>query len=71
MTDEAIIDFEERPFTCPYCGKETGVAVPPEMETIMVERETCEHCGRDFMIENDVADAAAVVNSSLCAFEGR
>jgi transcription elongation factor Elf1 len=54
LTDEATIDFEERPFTCPYCGKETVVAVPPQMETILVERETYEHCGREFLIENDV-----------------
>jgi len=28
--------------------------VPPQMETILVGRETYEHCGREFLIENDV-----------------
>jgi transposase-like protein len=54
MIDEDIIDFEERPFTCPYCGRETMVQLPPEMETILMSRETCEQCGREFLIENDV-----------------
>jgi transcription elongation factor Elf1 len=54
ITEEATIDFEERPFTCPCCGRETVVALPSQMETILVGRETCEHCGREFRIENDV-----------------
>ena len=54
MLTEEIIDFEGRPFTCPYCGKETLVTVPPQMETIVVGRELCEHCGREFLIENDM-----------------
>jgi transcription elongation factor Elf1 len=52
MADEATIDFEEHPFTCPYCGKETIVESP--MDTILVGRADCEHCGREFFIENDV-----------------
>ena len=54
MADEATIDFEEHPFTCPYCGRETMVQLPPEKETILMSRETCEQCGREFLIENDV-----------------
>jgi transcription elongation factor Elf1 len=54
MTDEATLDFRDRPFTCPYCGPETVVQLPPEMETILISRETCEQCGRAFLIENDV-----------------
>ena len=54
MTEEAIIDCEERPVKCPYCGKETVVAVPPQMEALLVGLETCENCGKDFLIENDV-----------------
>jgi hypothetical protein len=30
------------------------VQSPPEMETILMSRETCEQCGREFLIENDV-----------------
>ncbi len=54
MTDENTIDFREHPFTCPYCGRETMVQLPPEMETMLMSRETCEQCGREFLIENDV-----------------
>jgi len=54
MTGENTIDFREHPFTCPYCGRETMVQLPPEMETILMSRETCEQCGREFLIENDV-----------------
>jgi len=54
MTDAETIDFQDRPFICPYCGKETIVELPPEMETIVIGRADCEHCGREFLIENDV-----------------
>ena len=54
MTDDDTINFEERPFTCPYCGRETMVQLPLEMETILMSRETCEQCGREFLIETDV-----------------
>jgi transcription elongation factor Elf1 len=46
------IDWQERPFNCSYCGKETIVESP--MDTILMGRATCEHCGREFLIENDV-----------------
>ena len=52
LTDEAIIDFEERPVTCPYCGKETVVESP--MDTILIGRAICEHCGSEYLIENDM-----------------
>jgi transcription elongation factor Elf1 len=54
MNDGETLDFQDHPFTCPYCGEETVVELPPQMETIMVGRETCENCGREFLIENDV-----------------
>ena len=54
MADEETIDFKERPFSCPHCAYETMVEVPPQMDTILVGRATCEHCGREFLIENDV-----------------
>ena len=37
-----------------YDARETMVQLPPEMETILMSRETCEQCGREFLIENDV-----------------
>lgn len=52
MTKETLPDFQDRPFTCPYCDRETMVKSP--METILMGRANCEHCGRDFLIENDV-----------------
>jgi transcription elongation factor Elf1 len=53
MTDEEIIpDFQEHPFTCPYCGKETIVESP--MDTIFMKRTNCDHCDKEFLIENDV-----------------
>ena len=52
MASEATINFEEHPFTCPYCGKETVVESP--MYTTLVGLADCEHCGREFLIENDV-----------------
>lgn len=54
MTDAETIDFMERPFTFPYCGQETMMDLPPPFETILVGRASCEHCGREFLIENDV-----------------
>src|SRR6266849_2956476 len=52
VTDEETIDFQERDFTCPYCGKETVVESP--MDTILMGRAICERCGSEFLIENDV-----------------
>jgi transcription elongation factor Elf1 len=53
MTDEETIpDFQDHPFTCPYCGKETIVESP--MDTILMGRAICDECGREFQIENDV-----------------
>jgi len=52
VTDEETIDFQERDFTCPYCGKETAVESP--MDTILIGRAICEHCGSEFLIENDL-----------------
>jgi transcription elongation factor Elf1 len=53
MTDEETIDFQERPFTCPYCGEETMVELPIDMVEILMARADCQHCGKDFLIEND------------------
>jgi transcription elongation factor Elf1 len=52
VTDEDDVDFQERPFDCPYCGRETMVDLPAQMDTM--GRATCEHCGKDFIIENDL-----------------
>ncbi len=52
MPGSETFDLQERPFICPYCGRETIVESP--MDTILMGRADCEHCGRDFLIENDV-----------------
>ena len=52
MIDAETIDFEDRPFTCPYCSRETMVQSP--MDTILIGRAICDECGREFLIENDV-----------------
>jgi transcription elongation factor Elf1 len=53
MTDEETIpDFQEHPFTCPYCEKETIVESP--MDTILMSRAICAECGAEFLIENGV-----------------
>ena len=55
MAGEGTNDFQERPFTCPYCAQETMVELPPEMDTIPVGgAAVCENCGSEFLIENDV-----------------
>jgi transcription elongation factor Elf1 len=54
MTDEETIDFQDRTFTCPYCGKETIMGLPPEMERVIMGRTICDECDREFLIENDV-----------------
>jgi transcription elongation factor Elf1 len=54
MTDEETTDFQERPFICPYCGEETMVELPLDMVEILMARGDCGHCGKDFLIENDV-----------------
>ena len=52
MSGEETIDWQEHVFPCPYCGQETIVDSP--MDTILMGRATCEHCGREFLIEKDV-----------------
>jgi transcription elongation factor Elf1 len=52
MAHEETVDFQGRPFTCPYCSQETIVESP--MGTIPKEHATCDECGREFLIENDV-----------------
>jgi len=50
VTDDTI-DFQELPFTCPYCGKETIVQSP--FDTILIGRAICDCCGSEFLIENE------------------
>jgi transcription elongation factor Elf1 len=54
MADEETIDFQERPFTCPYCGQVTMLELPLQIDEIVMAGLECQHCGRDFLIENDV-----------------
>ena len=52
MTGEETIDFQEHPFICPYCSRETIVESP--MDAILKEHATCDECGREFLIENEM-----------------
>ena len=50
--EETLPDFQDRPFTCPYCGREIMVKSP--MEKILMGRANCDECDRELLIENDV-----------------
>jgi len=52
MPVDELPGFTERLFTCPYCNKREIVETP--MDFIFAKRVTCEHCGREFIIEDDV-----------------
>jgi transcription elongation factor Elf1 len=52
MTGEETVDFQEHSFICPYCSQETIVEAP--VGTTMRTYGTCDECGREFLIENDV-----------------
>jgi transcription elongation factor Elf1 len=52
VIDEDFPDFQDHPFTCPYCGKETMVQSP--LDAILIGRATCDCGGREFLIGNDV-----------------
>jgi uncharacterized protein (DUF983 family) len=45
-----------RMFTCvcPYCKQETGVGMAALFDTALMSRKTCEKCGGEFLIVNDV-----------------
>jgi transposase-like protein len=68
--------FDTVNFTCPHCGKTTGVqskAGPCDLITyderdvplaiaaaLGDERETCEHCDRDFVLRSSVPDTVVM-----------
>jgi hypothetical protein len=62
MADEATIDFEEHPFTCPYCGKETIVESP--MDTILVGRADCETLRERVSYRERRAEAVATIEKN-------
>jgi hypothetical protein len=39
---------------CPYCKQETGVGSAALFDTVLMSRKTCDKCGREFLIVNDV-----------------
>jgi transcription elongation factor Elf1 len=39
---------------CPYCNKETGVGTAALFDKVLMSRKTCEQCGQEFLIVNDV-----------------
>ena len=42
--------------TCirPYCKQKTGVGTASLFHTVLMSRKTCDKCGREFLIVNDV-----------------
>ena len=39
---------------CPYCKQETGVRTAALFDTVLMSRKTCDKCGREFLIVNNV-----------------
>jgi len=39
---------------CPYCNQETGIGTAALFDTVLMSRKTCDKCGREFLIVNDV-----------------
>jgi len=39
---------------CPYCKNETGVGAATLFDKVLISRKTCEQCGQNFLIVNDV-----------------
>ena len=44
--------------TCPYCGRETYDPKIASFDTVLMGRSTCQHCRREFIIEDGVARCA-------------
>jgi len=40
---------------CPYCKQETGLGTAALFDSVLMSRKTCENCGREFLIVNDVS----------------
>jgi uncharacterized protein (DUF983 family) len=40
---------------CPHCHQETGIGTAALFDAVFMSRKTCEMCGREFLIVNDVA----------------
>ena len=41
-------------FICPHCGKATHGPKAALFDDVMMAREECEHCGREFLIVANV-----------------
>ncbi len=41
-------------FICPHCGKATHTPKAAVFNDVMMVREECEHCGREFFIVGNV-----------------
>jgi len=39
---------------CHYCKQETGVGTAALFDTVLKSRKTCDKCGREFLIVNDI-----------------
>jgi len=41
-------------YICPYCKLATGIGTAAMFDTVLMSRKTCDKCGRQFLIVNDV-----------------
>ena len=39
---------------CPHCKQETAIGAAALFDTVFMSRKTCEKCGREFLIVNNV-----------------
>jgi DNA-directed RNA polymerase subunit RPC12/RpoP len=50
---QAKLPYRELNIACPHCH--APLTIGTVMETILLSRRTCPTCGKEFLIENDVA----------------
>jgi len=53
MADEPLWENILMPL-CPYCHKQTTIPCGAEFQSIDIGRFTCDHCGREFLVIDDV-----------------
>jgi uncharacterized protein (DUF983 family) len=41
-------------YTCPHCGQQTGIGTAALFDTVFMSRKTCEQCGLQLLIVNDI-----------------
>src|SRR4051812_13436376 len=61
--------IEGREIVCPNCN--TSLILSSPMSTIFMARKTCQHCKKDFVIEEDVPKAMAGKETAPLCLEWR